>query len=102
MQASVHASLSLPFCPPREFAEVWRQIRNALRPRAIFAGHFFGPNDSWAGTPDMTFQTREELDALLAGLDVHMLKEQDEDGEAVSGPKHWHVFHVIASNRQNL
>jgi tellurite methyltransferase len=97
----VHASVSLPFCPPREFAEVWRRVRNALRPGAIFAGHFFGPNDSWAGTPDMTFQTREELDALLAGFDVQLLKEQDEDGEAVSGPKHWHAFHVIASRRHS-
>jgi hypothetical protein len=23
--------------------------------------------------------------------------EEDEDGRAVSGPKHWHVFHVIAA-----
>ena len=93
----VYASLSLPFCAPGEFREVWRRLRKALRPRAIFAGHFFGPNDSWAETPDMTFHTREELDGLFAGFDMHMLKEQDEDGEAVSGPKHWHVFHVIAS-----
>ncbi len=93
----VYASLSLPFCAPGEFREVWRRIRKALRPRAIFAGHFFGRNDSWAETPDMTFHTREELDGLFAGFDMHMLKEQDEDGEAVSGPKHWHVFHVIAS-----
>lgn len=93
----VHASLSLPFCAPGEFCEMWRRIKNALRRRAIFAGHFFGQKDSWVGTPDMTFQTREELDVLLAGFDIHMLKEQDEDGEAVSGPKHWHVFHVIAS-----
>ena len=98
----VHASLSLPFCAPQEFADVWRRNRHALRPKAVFAGHFFGPNDSWAGTPDMTFHTRRELDALLAGLDIHVLKEQDEDGEAVSGPKHWHVFHVIASRRLNI
>jgi SAM-dependent methyltransferase len=96
----VYAGLSLPFCSPPEFAEAWRRITNALRPEGIFAGHFFGPRDSWADQPSMTFQTHEELETLLAGLDVHRLEEQDEDGPAVSGPKHWHVFHVIASKRQ--
>jgi SAM-dependent methyltransferase len=95
-----YAGLSLPFCAPPEFAQAWRQIINALRPEGIFAGHFLGPRDSWADQPGMTFHTREELETLLAGLDVHRLEEQDEDGPAVSGPKHWHVFHVIASKRQ--
>jgi hypothetical protein len=45
----------------------------------------------------MTFHTREEVVALLDGFDIRRLDEQDEDGEAVSGPKHWHVFHVVAS-----
>ena len=96
----VYAGLSLPFCSPPEFAEAWRRITNALRPEGIFAGHFFGPRDSWADQPGMTSQTREELETLLAGFDVHRLEEQDEDGAAVCGPKHWHVFHVIASKRQ--
>ena len=65
--------------------------------RGVFAGHFFGPHDSWASTQDMTFQTREALHELFAAFEVHLLKEQDEDGPAVSGPKHWHVFHVIAT-----
>ncbi len=93
----VYAGLSLPFCDPRDFDQVWRRISTALRPEGVFAGHFFGPHDSWADTPDMTFHTREEVEALLDGFDVHLLREQDEDGPAVSGPKHWHVFHVIAS-----
>jgi SAM-dependent methyltransferase len=92
-----YAGLSLPFCAPGDFAEVWRRIVDALRPQGIFAGHFFGPHDSWAGTPDMSFQTSDQVEALLTGFEVHMFKEQDEDGPAVSGPKHWHVFHVIAA-----
>jgi hypothetical protein len=44
----------------------------------------------------MTFQSREEVEALLDGFDICSFVEQDEDGQAVSGPKHWHVFHVIA------
>jgi SAM-dependent methyltransferase len=93
----VYAGLSLPFCAPDEFAVVWPAVTQALRAGGVFAGHFFGPRDSWASTQDMTFQTREALDELFATLDVHFLEEQDEDGPAVSGPKHWHVFHVIAT-----
>lgn len=96
----VYAGLSLPFCAPEKFADVWRAVTHALRGSGVFAGHFFGPNDSWASTPDMTFHTREELEVLFSGFDVHLLREQDEDGPAVSGPKHWHVFHVIATRRQ--
>jgi len=95
----VYAGLSLPFCDPREFGVVWRNISGALRPRGVFAGHFFGPLDSWAGTSGMTFHTRAEVEALFDRFDVQLLHEQDEDGAAVSGPKHWHVFHVIASKR---
>ncbi len=93
----VYAGLSLPFCAPAEFADVWRAVRQALRSGGAFAGHFFGPHDSWASTPDMTFHKREELDELFTGFDVQLLREQDEDGPAVSGPKHWHVFHAIVT-----
>jgi len=68
-------------------------------PDGLFVGHIFGPHDSWAGTPDMTFNTRAEVEALLADFEIEELREQDEPGEAVSGPKHWHVFHVIARKR---
>jgi SAM-dependent methyltransferase len=95
----VYAGLSLPFCRPGQFDEAWRRVTSAIRPGGHFAGHFFGPHDSWAGTPDMTFHTRAEVDALLVDFDVLGFREQDEDGEAVSGPKHWHVFHVIARKR---
>jgi SAM-dependent methyltransferase len=96
----VYAGLSLPFCAPERFDDVWRAATNALRGAGVFAGHFFGAHDSWASTPDMTFHTRAELEALLTGFDVHLFREQDEDGPAVSGPKHWHVFHVIATRRR--
>jgi SAM-dependent methyltransferase len=95
----VYAGLSLPFCAPGDFVDVWRAVTHALRGGGAFAGHFFGPHDSWASTPDMTFHTREQLKGLFTGFDVHVFREQDEDGTAVSGPKHWHVFHVIATKR---
>jgi SAM-dependent methyltransferase len=41
----VYAGLSLPFCDPREFDEVWRQITSAIRPDGLFVGHIFGPHE---------------------------------------------------------
>ena len=96
----VYAGLSLPFCHPGDFEGVWKKIVSALRPGGLFVGHLFGPNDTWAGTPDMTFHSRREVESLLTEFDVVSLREQDEDGSAVSGPKHWHVFHVIARKRR--
>jgi hypothetical protein len=43
----------------------------------------------------MTFHTDERVEALLNAYAVELLREEDEDGSAVSGPKHWHVFHII-------
>lgn len=91
-----YAGLSLPFCDPEDFGSVWSKVVASIRPGGLFAGHFFGPHDSWFGTPDMTFHSLDEVDGLFAGFEVVSLREQDEDGSAASGPKHWHVFHVIA------
>jgi SAM-dependent methyltransferase len=81
----VYAGLSLPFCEPGEFDDVWRRISTAVRPRGVFAGHFFGPYDSWAGKAGMSFQTRDDVEALFRDFDADLLYEQDEDGAAVSG-----------------
>jgi SAM-dependent methyltransferase len=94
----IHAGFSLPFCPPSEFPATWAHIRRALMPGGIFAGQLFGTGDSWADNPDMTFHTRRDAEALLAGLQVLQLGETERDGEAFSGPKHWHTFDVLARN----
>ena len=44
----------------------------------------------------MTFHDRAAVEALLDGLEILALDEIDEDGAATSGPKHWHVFEVVA------
>ena len=48
----------------------------------------------------MSFHSRDEVLALLRGLEIEHLDEVDEDGQtAVGDPKHWHVFHVVARKR---
>lgn len=96
----VHASLSLPFCPPELFAHVWSTIVKAIKVNGRFAGQFFGPHDTWAAdNPQMTFHTEEQVCEMFAEFEIEFIKETDEDGQATSGPKHWHVFDVIARKR---
>jgi tellurite methyltransferase len=92
----VHASLSIPFCKPQYFHALWGKIVAALKPGGRFAGQFFGLRDSWANEPDMTFHTEDQVREMLEHFEIESFHEMDEDGNAVSGPKHWHVFTVIA------
>lgn len=95
----VHASLSIPFCEPEYFDLLWNKIVSALKPGGRFAGQFFGVRDSWAKEPDMTFHTEDQVRAMLGGFEIEYFHEQDEDGQAANGPKHWHVFTVIAKKK---
>jgi len=65
-------------------------------PGGRFAGHLFGVNDTWASNEDMTFFSLDQARNLFSGFEVEYFREEDEDGESTIGPKHWHVFYVIA------
>jgi trans-aconitate methyltransferase len=91
-----YAGYALPFVHPDKFPEVWTVIRNSLRPGAWVAVDLFGERDAWAGSPNMTFLTELGARTLFDGLEVLRLTEEDQDGPAYSGPKHWHIFRVIA------
>ncbi len=92
----VYAGFSLPFCDPAAFPGLWARIRGALAPGAWFAGELFGPHDDWADRSDMNFHDRGQVAVLLAGLHVVGLVEEDRPGQSAFGPRHWHLFHVIA------
>lgn len=93
----VNASFTLPFCEPGAFNRFWAEIVRALPPGGRFAGHFFGPNDSWANSPEMTFQTEAEVKGLLADFELEFFQERDEEGKTALGAnKHWHIFAVVA------
>lgn len=99
----VHAGFSLPFVATVDFPALWARIVRSIRPGGIFAGQFFGPNDSFvAQSPagSMTVHGRHDVDAMLAGFDVLSIAEEERDGvigvPPAEVPKHWHVFHVIA------
>jgi SAM-dependent methyltransferase len=93
----VHAGFSLFFFPPERFAEVWAKVLGSIRPTGRFAGEILGDRDTWAGDPQMTAFDEPAARALFDSLEIERFDEEENDGEACSGPKHWHVFHVVAS-----
>jgi SAM-dependent methyltransferase len=93
----IHAGFSLPFCPPDRFPALWRQVEDAVGPGGVLVAQLFGDRDSWAGEyDDLTFHTAEEVDRLLGDWQVRRLEIADHDGTSYVGPKHWHVFHILA------
>jgi hypothetical protein len=44
----------------------------------------------------MTFHTATQVDQLLRGWQVRRVEVADHDGTSYVGPKHWHVFHILA------
>lgn len=95
--ALVNASFALPLCPPERFSGLWQRIADSLTPGGRFAGQLYGDRDGWRGRPGMTFLTRAEAEALLAGLEVEIFREEEEDSTTPRDEdKHWHIFHVVA------
>ena len=52
--------------------------------------------DAWAGNDGITSFRRADAEALFDGWTIERFDEEDEEGQACAGPKHWHVFHVSA------
>ncbi|WP_203836546.1 class I SAM-dependent methyltransferase [Winogradskya humida] len=92
----IYAGYSLPYQPPDSFRRVWTLMLESLRPGGVLAVNLFGENDSWAGDESETFFSADAARALFDGFDVRYWAEEDEDGPAFGGSKHWHVFDVIA------
>jgi trans-aconitate methyltransferase len=95
----IHASLSLPFCHPQHFNALWDKIANSITSGGWFAGNLFGVNDSWTVHDDMTFHTEEQVRTMLEPFEIVYFHEEDEEGRSTIGPKHWHIFAVIARKR---
>ncbi len=93
----VSAMFSLPFNPPDTFDMVFANIKQSLTKGGIFCGQFFGPKDEWSSNPNMTVHSKEQVESLLADMEVISIKEVEKDATLADGsPHHWHVFHVIA------
>ncbi len=92
----VYAGYSLPFCAPKHFDALWAKIVAALPVGGRFAGQLFGNHDSWTSDPTMTFQNVEQAKQRFGQFEIESWEEVEEDGNSFVGPKHWHIFHIIA------
>ncbi|MEU4236971.1 methyltransferase domain-containing protein [Actinoplanes sp. NPDC026619] len=93
----IYSGYSLQYLAPEGFERLWGMIRDSLRPGGWLAVDLLGDRDEWAGTPGETFLSEGAVRALVDGLDLVRLDEEDAEGPAYGGTKHWHVFHVVAT-----
>ncbi|KAA2256920.1 class I SAM-dependent methyltransferase [Solihabitans fulvus] len=94
----VYSGYSLPYIAPEDFARLWGVLRAALRPGAWCAVNLLGDRDSYAQTETgtYTFLPEPEARALFDGMELVKFEVEDRDGNAFGGPKHWHLYNVIA------
>jgi cyclopropane fatty-acyl-phospholipid synthase-like methyltransferase len=97
----VNAEFSLPFIDREHFAPVFAKLLNSVKIGGIFTGQLFGTNDSWnVENSGMNFHTRAKVEEFFRNFDLLHFEEEDHPGTTKLGePKHWHIFHVIASPR---
>ena len=96
----VNSSFAMPLCEPDAFRRLWQRIHEALPSGGRFSGQWYGPRDSWAGRPGITFLECNQAMALLDGLEIEMFEEEEADSVTPRGnPKHWHIFHIVARKR---
>jgi tellurite methyltransferase len=92
----IWAGLSLPFCPPDAFDELWSKITAALKPGGRFAGDFFGNRHAWAVRPSMTTHTIEQVKQLGQNLTLeYFIEEEGETSTVSDGIQHWHAFALV-------
>lgn len=92
----VNASYALPFCSPAHFEDVMQRITSAIAVGGRFCGHFFDPKDTWATDESMVFLDEEQINKHFKDFKIEFFNEVEKDGVSGSGPKHWHVFDIIA------
>lgn len=93
---------SLHFCDKEFFQEFFNTISGALKTNGYFIGNLLGDKDSWKKIKNnsMVFFSREEIVNLFKEYEIVFLKENESDGQTISGkPKHWHSFLIKARKK---
>ena len=93
----VNASLCLPFLAPDAYRGTWDRIVAALVPGSRFAAMLFGDHDQSASDPLMTCLSPERTRADLAGFEIELWSEKEEDSRTALGePHHLHLVEFVA------
>jgi SAM-dependent methyltransferase len=93
----INSGFALPLVPQIEFDALWERIVGSLKPGGRISCQLYGDRDSWMGDPTVSFFTRAQIEAMLAGLKCEYFREEEDDSTTPRGTlKHWHVFHIVA------
>lgn len=98
----INAQYSLPFMKPIDFPDVWNGVTKSLLSGGIFTGQFFGTEDAWSTTIDMTFHTKSNVTSLFPekNWEIILLNEFKGIKKTVRGEdKFWHIFDVIVEKK---
>lgn len=92
----INASFSFPYCLPWEIHRVVDCMKACLKSGGRFSGQFFGKQDSWTDIEIMSFFERDELLELFSDFEIEYFAEEEKDAPSGAGPRHWHIYHIIA------
>lgn len=93
----INAGVSLPFCPPDKFEQLWNNVRRSLRSGGRFSGHFFGKSDDWALSKTMSFFSADEIKKLFEDFELELYNEVLGPVPIVpSGFRYGHIFEIVA------
>ena len=92
----IYAGYALSFLEPTAFHRFWAGVRRRLRRGGLIVVNIFGVRDTWADDPTMTFLDVDAVQRLVDGMEVVTIDEEDADGDSFIGPKHWHVYDIVA------
>ncbi|MEU0092869.1 class I SAM-dependent methyltransferase [Kribbella sp. NPDC006257] len=53
--------------------------------------------DTWAELPEISVHPEYAVRELFRGWQLEHFDEVEEDGKSFGGPKHWHLYEVIAA-----
>ncbi len=82
--------------PGSRSATFWAVMLGALGRGGVVAVNLFGDRDSWADVPEWNFHTEAAARQLFDGLEILKFEVYDDDGQSFRGPKHWHIYDVVA------
>jgi tellurite methyltransferase len=91
------AGLSLPFCPPEHFTQLWEKNHGSRAVWRVLCGGFVWRAARLAGEDRTKFRDLEEVRTFLKGFEIeHLVEVEEERPTAFEGMQGWHEFDVIA------
>lgn len=98
----VNSSFSIPFCNPSYFKNFISILINSISVNGRFTGNFFGKNDGWAKSEQMTFCSIDKIEDIFSEFNIEFIEEKVFDGKnAFGNDKQWDIINIVAKKVTN-